>query len=291
MKLLALLLFVFLISEFGHTQSFIDTAKIWHVGQWSGFAPNSCYTQIYQFRQDSIVNNQTYAVLKFSPDSTLSYWYNVGLFREDTILKRVYWLINNQDELLYDFSLQVGDTAKVASAFGNPYPNCGVEMVVDSIAYHDYFGVTRKHWYFNTPYFNNPEIWIEGIGNLFGPTENKVFVCTADYLPDLLCYSEGTELKWINNTYQDCYIQTMDVTENQAPFEISCAPNPTFDFFQFQSNTLDKKEISILNALGEQVLQTTIISDRFEFRLNHPGIYFMHVQCGDSKESIKLIQY
>jgi hypothetical protein len=290
MKQLISFLFGALLSVNCLAQSFVDTNKVWHVGQWSGLAPNFCYTQVYQFKQDSIVNNQTYSVLKFSTDSTLINWYEAGLFREDTMLNRVYWLINNQEELLYDFNLNVGDTAKVASSFGYPYPNCGFEMIVDSIAYHDYFGVTRKHWYFNTPYYNNPEIWIEGIGNLFGPIENKVFICLADYLPDLLCYSEGSVLKWINGTYNDCTINSTGISEDQNSFEINCLPNPSSDIFQFQTNSVEEKLIHIFNAMGECVYQTLVNSNQFELQLDKPGIYFMKVSCGESNQTLKLLK-
>lgn len=290
MSLVYKLLSGILISANCLSQSFIDTNKIWHVGQWSGFAPNSVFTQIYKFKHDSIVNNQSYTVLMQTYDTTQTNWYDVGLIREDTILKKVYWLIDNQEELLYDFNLSVGDTAKVVSSFGFPYPNCGFEMIVDSIAYHNYFGVLRKHWYFNTPYYNNPEIWIEGIGNLFGPIENKVFVCTADYLPDLLCYSEGTELKWINSSYNDCYINTTGFSENQYSLEVMCYPNPSNDIFQIQTNCSGNKIIQIYNTLGELVFDSHTSSYQFEIHLNNPGFYFLNVKSATEIQTIKILK-
>lgn len=289
MSLVYKLLSGILISTNCLSQSFIDTNKIWHVGQWSSFAPNFVFTQTYKFKHDSIVNNQSYTVLMQTYDTTQTNWYEVGLFREDTILKKVYWLIDNQEELLYDFNLSVGDTAKVVSSSG-PYPNCGSEMIVDSIAYHNYFGVLRKHWYFNTPYYNNPEIWIEGIGNLFGPIENKVFVCTADYLPDLLCYSEGTELKWINSSYNDCYINTTGFSENQYSFEVMCYPNPSNDIFQIQTNCSGNKIIQIYNTLGELVFNSHTSSYQFEIHLNNPGFYFLNVKSANEIQTIKILK-
>ncbi|MFM8241712.1 MAG: T9SS type A sorting domain-containing protein [Crocinitomicaceae bacterium] len=272
-------------------QSFIDTTKVWHVGQWSGFSPNSCYTQIYQFKEDSVVNNQKYTVLKVSSDSALVNWYTVGLFREDTILKRVFWLLNNVDELLYDFSLEVGDTAKVTSTFGNPYPNCGTEMIVDSIAFHEYFGTLRKHWYFNTPYYNNPETWVEGIGNLFGPIDNKVFTCTADYLPDLLCYSKNSELSWINQQYQDCYINTMGFDDSFTSFQMSLSPNPIVNEFQVLTNSYEKKQMKVVNAQGVPVYFEVFYSlNSGVLQLKEPGSYFIQIETEKSIYISKLVK-
>lgn len=295
MKSLFLPFFLFLATLISfhnfYAQTFIDTTKFWHVGQWSGFSPNSCYTQIYQFKEDSVVNNQTYTLLKVSSDSTLVNWYTIGLFREDTISKRVFWLLNNVDELLYDFSLEVGDTAKVTSAFGNPYPNCGTEMIVDSIAFHEYFGKLRKHWYFNIPYYSNPETWIEGIGNLFGPIDNKVFTCTADYLPNLLCFSENTELNWINQQYQDCYINSMGIDETNTTFQLSLTQNPIVNEFQVRTNSTEKKQMIIVNALGLPVLYKEFYSlNSGDLYLKEPGTYFIQIDKENSYSVLKVVK-
>ena len=279
--------FLILIVNASFAQSFIDTSKTWHVGQGSGWVPGIIYTEAFQFKNDSVVNSTSYKVLKRSIDSTLTNWNVVGLFREDTLQKKVFWLINNQEELLYDFSLNVGDTAKVVSSFGMPYPGCSFEMIVDSINYLDYNGVLRKTFYFNTYYYNSPERWIEGIGNLFGIIENKVMVCTADYVPDLLCYKENGNLKYINPTYNSCYLNSVNINENNIGF--NCGPNPSNGQLKLTFDNALLYSVDIINIKGEPIYSFQGEYSSLNIELKERGIYFLRVTEGFRTEMVKLI--
>lgn len=292
MKKILLIIIVYLSITELTGQNFIDTNKVWNVYSCNGPFFNSCVTFTYKFKSDTVINSITYNKLYSSMDSIPTNWGEVGFFREDTLAKKVFWYLNNQDELLYDFNLNVGDTAKVIASFGNPYPFCPFKMVVDSIKFNTYFGVTRKQWYFNSPYFYGQETWIAGIGNLFGPNENSTLFCTADYGPRLICYKEGLNLKFMDTNFSDCYQTTLGISEveNQT-LNLSIYPNPTENEFNLKTNNNRHKKIIVRNELGQNILESQTTDINILINISDAGIYFITVIQENKTWTGKLIKF
>lgn len=285
--ILLMLLTVFCLTT--KSQNFIDTTKIWNVYACNGAFFNSCITQTYKFNSDTIIGSKKYYKLSYSNDSIPINWYSLGRFNEDTISKKVYWRQSNQDMLLYDFNLNVGDTAKVLTSFGNNYCTA---MVVDSIRFNNYMGVSRKQWYFNTQFFyGQQETWIAGIGNLFGPAENLSFVCLADYGPRLICYKENTILKYIDTVINDCYKTTVGIKANENnKLNINIYPNPTQKSFTIQTNNSFKKHITIKNELGQTIIQTISSDKSILIDFYQTGVFYVTVTQDKSTWTGKLIK-
>ena len=85
-----------------------------------------------------------------------------GQLRINNQTKRVYFKYNYGDEdILYDFSLLVGDTIKYKSMpFQNNY------AVVENMDSINVNGTYRKRWYLRNSIINSQDIWIDGIGSV-----------------------------------------------------------------------------------------------------------------------------
>ena len=104
---------------------------------------------------------------KYNEIKSVANWntLTVGWLREDTILKKVYYYDYYLEVVLYDFSLNIGDTIFYGKQYGNP--ESVYYKVVDSIATIELNGELRKKWYLTTSMYNMKDIWIEGIGSVY----------------------------------------------------------------------------------------------------------------------------
>jgi len=90
--------------------------------------------------------------------------HTVGALREDTLTKKIYYK-NDIEVLMYDFSLNKGDTIFYREQYGNP--KFVYYKVVDSIGSIELNGELRKKWYLTTSMHQMEDVWIEGIGSVF----------------------------------------------------------------------------------------------------------------------------
>lgn len=125
---------------------------------------------------DTILNNLTYNKVYNEFGSSLE-----ALLREDTIERKVYLFEPNapgQEELLYDFSLEVGDF------FG--------DWRLDSISNELHvqfseiltFNLDTRVFYFSLPSGSDIHTWIEGVGSSFG-------LLRASNAEHLLCHFDA----------------------------------------------------------------------------------------------------
>ncbi|MDX1942309.1 MAG: T9SS type A sorting domain-containing protein [Saprospiraceae bacterium] len=168
---------------------------------------------------------------------------------------------NNPERLLYDFSLEEGDTIKHSvSAF-----EFGIISKIDTITYN---GVDRKVWIVNYPQFI-PEpplplqkIWVEGIGDLFHPFRSSY--CNAsncEFIARVICFSTNTGVLYGQCT-EPCNIEnnttdTDDIFQEQSQLYIS--PNPLRSQEALQINYHFPKategQFFVVNTLGKVLYQ------------------------------------
>lgn len=127
----------------------IDTTKTWNtigVGYITWGVAVCGGTTTTWFRDIFDPGDQYLDVLE-SDDSLQQEWEDEGIIREDTINKQVYYNRYGETEgLMYDFSLEVGDTVFVDNQYLNY--NDVVSLVVDSIDITEVYGVSRKRFFF-----------------------------------------------------------------------------------------------------------------------------------------------
>jgi hypothetical protein len=145
----------------------------------------------------------------------------LGYLREDINAKKVYYRNNSGQEptLLYDFSLEEGDTVRL-------YGNLSLEytiLQVDSIEL--LTGDFRKRWVLSPEFGENP-IWIEGIGNTTLYLLNSGDLNGSTLVTRLLCCYENNELVYMNVFFNTCYLSTSHV-EGFSNTSLRIWPNPT----------------------------------------------------------------
>lgn len=199
-------------------------------------------------------------------------YYNTGLrgaIREED--KKVYvrwWQPGLQyfmeEKLYYDFNLEVGDSFDVG--YDEPYYIQAV--AIEEVEMED--GSLRNKYVFNDGW-NEPEVWVEGIGSLYG--------VDLRYEPDLMsssfsylqCYFEEESLVWTDGTCWD------DVDEVAAEEKTCLFPNPANATLTITGK--DLKQIEIVNMLGQCVVMQQANGTQTEIDICDlpAGIYFVGI--------------
>jgi hypothetical protein len=138
---------------------------------------------------DTVFNGITYKKVYESYDYNfnLATAYFKGAIRESN--KKVYLMntSDNTESVLYDFTLNIGDTAKVKHVNGFQF-----SLKVSAIDYISIYGQNHKRWKFNSAGLHTEEYWIEGIGSSFG-LMIPLFT-GSDACFNLLCASQNNNL-------------------------------------------------------------------------------------------------
>lgn len=192
-----------------------------------------------------------------------------GALRQDTTARKVYYVAryDSLETLLYDFSLNVGDTI-LDQTF------CAVTVYsIDSVLIgSDY----RKRWNIYGS-IQGPLEFIEGIGSSFGLLGS--WRCDGDGFREYLtCFQQNSVTLWPASITTDCnLITTMAESLNsQSLYEMS--PNPFgLNSKIITSGRFDKLEI--FSAIGIRV-RSQIVDNQIIIveRENLPsGMYFFHL--------------
>jgi hypothetical protein len=114
---------------------------------------------------DSISGMHSYKKIESTWDFNSSFC-SFGFVREDSIARKVYFKDNvgNNEILLYDFSLQVGDTFNPVVTYCSPYYAAGA-YILDSITTTTIQAGQRRVFWLNIPNsIQQPMKWIESVG-------------------------------------------------------------------------------------------------------------------------------
>ena len=232
--------------------------------------------------------------------SGTSYWdtNTIGGLREDTLTKKIYYK-NDIEIVLYDFSLDIGDTIFYEKQYGNP--ESVYYKVVDSIGTIQLNGEQRKKWYLTTSMYNMKDIWIEGIGSVirYGllnpimpdiPTDaSSTYFGCFKYENILYFNREAT-----NSTDCPCSQWLVSVPEvKRETDEIKLYPIPTKDKLNINlgNTTYENLEIYTCNS---KLLEKTKINSRETIELNldnfEKGIYFIKFSGKDNVSLKKIVK-
>lgn len=269
-----------------------DSNAIWSVQQWKYFSTGDT-----TIGANSYIKITVGALPGFSiPLSPISY-----LIRSEANGKN-YSRPDTVDYLIYDFSLNAGDTGTAYMPSGGPYGH----FEVDSTDVISMAGANRKVMYIHNPMYNFPEVWIEGIGTMNGfglsnyPLTGIVidFSCFND--PFLLCYHEnGVKLfQNVNNPQgmwmymvDSCYwICTQGInTSGNPPF--LTYPNPVKDILQINGVNHNNYSFRIINTIGQQIYceQLTVFYTQLDVSDLEVGVYFLEItdQGSNMKRALK----
>jgi len=297
-KLLTIALFSLAFTSIAQVPDYFDNNPQWRQDWWFGGAMPclEIYNYVYYLDGDSVVGDFTYKKVftrgekEFSwqggwppPDTTCtgSYWYDylIALVRQDGL--QMYIHDGDNEYLLYDFDLAVGDTLPASYFY---YPEDDVVVTgIDSILIGDSY---RKIFDFDAPNFMMPLQLIEGVGF------NQGFL---DYVPDwypaeLMCFAlDGV-------VYYPSYGAPCDMVTGIDDFEFSegdlkVFPNPATGSVSIEFNSIVKVNtvLQILDILGRNLyyesweLNQGMNLKGIDLRAFDKGLYFVSI-TGENAE-------
>jgi hypothetical protein len=273
LKFLLLLGLPLLIGE-ARSQSYIpilgDTV-VWYCAERQEFGD----LWIYQLMPGAkvVYNGKTYTQINIDSPSGST----LLEIREDTLTKKVYQGNEVEEYVLYDFSLNEGDSTHT--------PGDNDMFYVDSVRFINYDSVIRKTIYFHEYWGDYFPVWIEGIGSTAGINRN----CTQPALywwdmPELLCckYSNKMVFESQNGRTYGCALETLSVPFFETGIKVKLSPNPVTDVSNLTFENLKNQnfELSVFNVLGKQVNSRTTAGNSFTINKNDfpPGIYLLQLK-------------
>ena len=224
---------------------------------------------------------QTYRELTVLYDE-LNYTVPFGLLREEgkkVYLRRYSTAIPHimDEEVYYDFNLQVGDLFEVG--YGDE-PEYIQVMAIEEVVLDD--GSVRNKYVFNEGWGVNPEepeVWIEGIGSLSGINWRYIPGWTASGFAYLQCYFEDDNLVWTDGECWD------DVEETVAE-QVSVYPNPAKENVFIKG--IEPAEVQVYNVLG-QLVKTVQGTNEINISNLKQGVYFVSIITENKERFIRKI--
>ncbi len=296
MKLLTTLFIMTMIAHFGMAQddsadasnpeaaALLNPQNQWNEVAYSMFGDVS--SSRYTFDSDSSFRNGNWHwELLYSPDEMGGDWMGTGEFFRMTGSK-VYELIDDSDYLLYDFSLNVGDTFIVQETSTWPEATALVVTAVDSIILMDQS--KRKRLVLECENGVGEHIWVEGIGDLRGVLSVKKS-CLLDVNENLLCFSVNEEVLYQDPDQSDCWLTTS--TDDPNPDDFTLYPNPANDRI-FISGEMSNRpiEYTIYSSGGVNMRSGKTSSSSISVSDLPQGVYFIEWLQGYMRATSKFVK-
>ena len=175
-----------------------------------------------------------------------------GCIRNDSIAKKVYYVIpnTNKDTLLYDFSLNVGDTLKTFIA-----TQCSPVKInyIDSVLIGSNY---RKQWHVVNCLFGYTTKIIEGVGSDFGLLEQMSHL---QKVSGLNCFSELDVTMYPNSSSSNCPSLTTGINESvSTDYTWRIFPNPAKNSVTISQTEPTFKKYEIYDLNGRLVTENKI---------------------------------
>ena len=251
-----------------------DTILQWNIGFYQeDITPEHplpyWYTKIYRTSDDTIINNIIYKKIYCSNDSLFLDSSFTYILRTDS--HKIYMYNYNHEDLLFDFTLNEGDTLH--------HPSCG-DIIVDSVETIYLNGLNRKKMSVEIMGSGISDIWIENVGSVkHGFMSNCI---TGPPEPHLLCYKENDELLLQDTSFNTCFYQTGTSKINNVNFSSQCKIYPSLltanTKVTIESNNLINR-IKIFDLQGKIVYYKKLRSLNYKLDLNYlkNGFYLILV--------------
>jgi len=298
-KLLLFVALFYVLSAYSQTSvyhPFPDSNACWNIDMSQGMCflggwSDEKYSIIIS--GDTAINGQTYRKLyspfvKFTNNSGYCTQQNFqgykGAFRQDIPDKKVYFIppALTAEQLLYDFSMNPGDTVKgyLQQAWGTT----DVVQEVDSVLVGDSY---RKRWLINPCY--NIQL-IEGVGSTYGLLQPSPGCMTDMAYYEINCFSlDGVSL--YPETSTECLLIT-SIDGHMADYEaVQIYPNPSNGSFTvgvLKPDGIDK--IRVTDMVGNCVFQKQINNQElFSISGLNRGTYILTIVDKNSRTTSRKI--
>ena len=211
-----------------------------------------------------------------------------GALRDDSVARKVYFIpADSASELLiYDFSVQNGDTAFVYDEEG-PYTDVFTPVqhhyvYTDSVLIN---GNYRKRVKFG----DAPGMWIEGIGGTQG-LFREAWANVSNYYTSLDCMSHADTTLYPTTSIGPCSL-TEGIATTESSDALKLYPNPTTGTCTIETGQNTGSTVEIKDVLGNTVLASGIRgSATIDLSGQAPGIYFVAVRNEKQYRVLKLLK-
>jgi len=248
----------------------IDFNKTWNVLQ----TYNNKQTLCYKFTSDTLINDTTFAVLKYSFSEKFDS-INVklaGYVREDTAKKRVYLrFVTGESFMIYNFKPEICDVINL--------PSFDLASLLSfRVEFSDTFvveGVKRRRMFLESldKAIARDQIWVEGIGSTVGLIETGEAQFGKFSSKLLCCHNQSGEV-W-NSGDGTCYFSNVDPTNNLVFKRSKTDDKPVIMPLDFNAVNL---KLRIYTIDGRQVTVRKIKSKSDLSFTNLPsGIYIIEI--------------
>lgn len=261
--------------------------------------PSPCsgsYYYHYSTGNDTIINSKTYVKIIGSPvtitfGSNPCYFYGtapgyIGALRDDTIANKVFFIYysQNTDSLLFDYNLNLGDTAKGIFSYTPTYVS-SIDSVLINSQYH-------RRWNLFSCGGGLDIYFIKGIGSSLGLME--VPACSSGTGSALICVKDSTGTLYssgISSPY-GCQLITSTNDLDREQEIIKIFPNPVSSVSEVILPNVSLSKLKILNSVGEVVFKAigkNILDFKIHAEKYSPGIYFLIASSKELTYSTKFI--
>lgn len=313
-KLFLLILFPFVLLETLAQEEYyplLDTSAVWN---YQRVMECEYYTPYYHFDysllldEDTIINGVEYHQLKRPAfEFSTPNWFDgvvedcgpnpietgyIGALRENTMERRVYFLPagDTEESLLYDFSLEEGDT--LVGYFADILYEPTMVTLVDSIL----IGSTYcKRWVISVDGSDTDYSiqYIESIGGLHGLVEPDPFFFMHGPITTLTCYSNGEGIIYPDGD-ESCMIITHVENEIAEEPAIDVFPNPANGSFTLSHTGAFNAENTFLRVLdihGRVIKEQTMTGPEtiFDTESWPTGMYLLHVKSEEKEIATRVV--
>lgn len=217
---------------------------------------NTYSSKYYAFKGDTVIGETVYKKFYASDNSNPTQWYLWGFFREDTALGKVWYrsIFPESEGIAYDFSAHTGDTLFVHNPVFSSEP---IMLFVQQTTLIEIGGEIRRQHTMWEPEHNQSEVWIEGIGSLYGIKNSGMSwsgaACGSE---ELLCFWDDEIKVYQNPVYETCFIEYTG-KETLPDVTPSIHFNPANKVLSV--STLNHSSVlKIYNLMGQEFLQISL---------------------------------
>lgn len=270
MKSILTLLLLFTLYTSSYAQYIVVEDRIWSEASFASEG-NEVETRHRTFFGDTIVNNKNYKRIYYSWSLKSNNWLlSNDLIREvdGKVYKRK---STGKEELLYDFSLEVGGEYYDGD---KPTP-----YYVDSIVVRNIQGQDLKHYYLSQEFYL-PLMWVEKYGSFYGVFN---YANTAGAIFVLLCVEDQGELIYENENYQSCEINGEYTSLDEKVMNRLKLYSVGNNAVQVQNHELKKGMLSFFTFEGSEVLKAFISDLNTQLCLPGSGLYVYRFESDNAE--------